>query len=63
MILRHRERSFDGSLNTVRRWFCSGLVKAPKVYIRDTGLLHNLLGISTHQELIRHPKLGASLPL
>ena len=35
-------------------------VKAPKVYVRDTGLLHALLGIRSHNELERHPKLGAS---
>ncbi len=35
-------------------------VKAPKIYVRDTGLLHQLLGIRTQAELLRHPKLGAS---
>jgi predicted AAA+ superfamily ATPase len=35
-------------------------VKAPKVYVRDTGLLHELLGISTAAELYTHPKIGAS---
>ena len=35
-------------------------VKAPRVYIRDTGLLHRLLGIADHVELERHPRLGAS---
>lgn len=35
-------------------------VKAPKVYIRDTGLLHSLLGIRTGGELLRHPACGAS---
>lgn len=35
-------------------------VKAPKVYIRDTGLLHQLLGIGTQKELLSHPKVGAS---
>jgi predicted AAA+ superfamily ATPase len=35
-------------------------VKAPKVYIRDSGLLHVLLGIRTEKELIMHPRLGAS---
>lgn len=36
------------------------LVKAPKVYLRDTGLLHHLLGISTSEELESHPVRGAS---
>jgi predicted AAA+ superfamily ATPase len=35
-------------------------VKAPKVYVRDTGLLHQLLGIEDHAALLHHPKLGAS---
>lgn len=35
-------------------------VKAPKVYVRDSGLLHQLLGIDTEKALLTHPKLGAS---
>jgi predicted AAA+ superfamily ATPase len=35
-------------------------VKTPKVYIRDTGLLHALLGIHTEQDLFLHPRSGAS---
>ncbi len=35
-------------------------VKAPKVYVRDTGLLHALLGIANRQALESHPKVGAS---
>ncbi len=35
-------------------------VKAPKVYIRDSGLLHVLLGIRTEKELLTHPRIGAS---
>lgn len=35
-------------------------VKAPKIYFRDTGLLHQLLGIRSEQELLSHPKCGAS---
>jgi len=35
-------------------------VKAPKVYVRDSGLLHQLLGIDTAKALVSHPKLGAS---
>ncbi|MFO0963856.1 MAG: ATP-binding protein [Phycisphaerales bacterium] len=35
-------------------------VKSPKVYIRDSGLLHQLLGVESHAALLRHPKLGAS---
>jgi uncharacterized protein len=35
-------------------------VKAPKVYVRDSGLLHVLLGIQTETQLMTHPKNGAS---
>lgn len=35
-------------------------VKSPKVYVRDTGLLHTLLGIRTEKELLLHPRSGAS---
>lgn len=35
-------------------------VKSPKLYLRDSGLLHHLLGIRTEKELLTHPKLGAS---
>ena len=35
-------------------------IKAPKVYLRDSGLLHTLLGIPSFSSLEGHPKLGAS---
>src|SRR5206468_7767669 len=35
-------------------------VKAPKVYVRDTGLLHALLSVPDIDALESHPKLGAS---
>jgi len=35
-------------------------VRSPKVYVEDCGLLHSLLGIETHEGLLRHPKVGAS---
>jgi uncharacterized protein len=35
-------------------------VKAPKVYVRDSGLLHALLGIANQRDLEHHPKVGAS---
>ena len=35
-------------------------VKSPKVYLRDSGLLHYLLDIRTSDELEGHPKVGAS---
>ena len=36
------------------------VVKSPKVYIGDSGLLHSLLDIETPHALAGHPKLGAS---
>lgn len=35
-------------------------VKAPKVYVRDSGVMHNLLGLLTRDDLLGHPKAGAS---
>ena len=35
-------------------------VKSPKVYFRDSGLLHQLLGVRTERDLLSHPKSGAS---
>ncbi len=36
------------------------LVKSPKIYIRDTGLIHCLLGIENYNDLLGHPALGNS---
>ena len=36
------------------------LVKSPKVYVRDSGLLHHLLGIREVNDLLGHPSTGAS---
>ena len=35
-------------------------VKSPKIYVRDSGLLHQLLGIDSMKSLYSHPKVGAS---
>jgi uncharacterized protein len=35
-------------------------VKAPKIYISDSGLLHCLLNVRTSDDLLAHPKMGAS---
>ena len=35
-------------------------VKSPKIYLRDSGLLHRLLGIDSPRSLMTHPKVGAS---
>lgn len=36
------------------------LVKSPKLYLRDTGLLHALLGLNTLDDVLGHPAVGAS---
>lgn len=35
-------------------------VKSPKIYFRDSGILHYLMGITNYNNLLTHPKLGAS---
>ena len=36
------------------------LVKSPKIYVRDSGLVHSLLGIEGYRALLGHPVVGAS---
>lgn len=36
------------------------LVKSPKAYVRDSGLLHALLGVDAYEQALRHPRVGAS---
>ena len=36
------------------------IIKSPKVYFRDTGLLHTLLSLEDEKDVLSHPKLGAS---
>lgn len=50
-------------IRQLQPWFANiskRQVKAPKVYLRDSGLLHRLLGMTTMSELLSHPKVGAS---
>lgn len=35
-------------------------IKAPRIYVRDSGLLHQLLGLDSMDALVNHPRLGAS---
>ena len=47
----------------LKPWFANikkRQVRSPKVYIRDTGILHRLLEIDNERDLFRHPKVGAS---
>lgn len=36
------------------------LIRSPKLYLRDTGILHQLLGIASFESMIGHPIVGAS---
>jgi uncharacterized protein len=50
-------------VRVLRPWFINSMKrqrKAPKIYVRDSGLLHTLLGIDSLHDLRGHPKLGAS---
>jgi len=53
LLLVRRLRPFHA--NTGKR-----LVKSPKVYVRDSGLVHALLGIADYNALSGHPVIGAS---
>jgi hypothetical protein len=35
-------------------------VKSPKIYLSDSGILHTLLGLESREDLLGHPKVGAS---
>jgi predicted AAA+ superfamily ATPase len=63
--VRHHLDLLAGALvvRTLRPWYANvgkRQVKAPKVYVRDSGLLHGLLDIRDARDLERHPKVGAS---
>lgn len=50
-------------IRLVQPWYANikkRQVKSPRIYFRDVGLLHALLGISSTEELLSHPKAGAS---
>ncbi|MDP3531763.1 MAG: ATP-binding protein [Alphaproteobacteria bacterium] len=50
-------------LRILKPWFANTLkrqVKSPKVYYRDSGLLHYVLGVKEFHHLIEHPRAGAS---
>jgi len=63
--VRHYLDILDGvfMVRVLQPWYANlkkRQVKAPKVYFRDSGLLHYLLGIRSDVELFNHPKSGAS---
>ena len=63
-VKRHLE-ALSGALvvRVLQPWYANvgkRLVKSPKVYIRDSGLLHTLLGIRERGQLEGHPVIGGS---
>lgn len=47
----------------LRPWYYNTkkrLVKRPKIYFRDTGILHTLLSLEDKKDVLSHPKFGAS---
>jgi uncharacterized protein len=63
-VRRHLDALDDALVvRQLQPWFANlskRQVRAPKVYVRDTGLLHRLLGIGSDTDLAAHPKVGAS---
>lgn len=53
LLLVRRLQPFHANLN-------KRLVKSPKVYVRDSGVLHALLGVADHNSVCGHPVVGAS---
>ena len=50
-------------IRRLQPWFVNAkkrLVKSPKTYIRDTGILHGLLNIPSYEDLFGHPIIGSS---
>ncbi|CAN5522024.1 ATP-binding protein [soil metagenome] len=50
-------------IRQLQPWFANiskRQVRSPKVYVRDSGLLHRLLGVQGRSDLLGHPKVGAS---
>ena len=50
-------------IRRLQPWFVNAkkrLVKSPKTYIRDTGILHRLLNIPSYEDLFGHPVIGSS---
>lgn len=50
-------------IRVLQPWFANlkkRQVRAPKIYFRDTGILHYLLGLRSQMDLQTHPKSGAS---
>jgi uncharacterized protein len=52
--------AFDTSTSTATRQRRKRQVRSPKTYVRDSGLLHALLGLGDKEALLGHPVLGPS---
>jgi uncharacterized protein len=63
-VKRHLDALSDALVvRVLEPWYANvgkRLVKSPKVYIRDSGLLHTLLGIGERRQLEGHPVVGGS---
>lgn len=63
-VMRYREL-LEGAfmVRVLQPWFTNlgkRLVKSPRVYLRDSGMLHHLLGLVEMDDLLHHPRYGAS---
>ena len=50
-------------LRVLQPWYANTgkrLVKRPKIYLKDSGIFHTLMNIDNFDQLVSHPKLGAS---
>ncbi|BDZ39672.1 ATP-binding protein [Microbacterium suwonense] len=50
-------------VRTLRPWLANAgkrLVRTPKIFLRDTGIVHALWGVASEDALLRHPGVGAS---
>src|SRR3989338_8889007 len=50
-------------IRQIKPWFYNTkkrIIKRPKIYLRDTGILHALLSLEEKKDVLSHPKLGAS---
>lgn len=63
-VRRHLDALTDALVvRQLQPWFANvskRQVRSPKVYVRDSGLLHRLLGVDAQDDLLAHPKVGAS---
>ena len=63
-VMRYRDL-LEGAfmVRVLKPWFTNlgkRLVKSPRVYLRDSGMLHHLLGLEEMDDLLHHPRYGAS---